>query len=69
MQRPPPPLSARAWLRRPHPFRIADFRFYWAARLASTIAQMGMMLVIGWQVYDIARADDGLEERALPSSA
>ena len=38
------------------PFQIADFRFYWAARLASTIAQMIMVIVIGWQVYDIARA-------------
>src|SRR5256885_14371793 len=37
------------------PFQIADFRFYWAARLASTVAQMIMVIVIGWQVYDIAR--------------
>jgi MFS family permease len=39
----------------PSPFAIADFRFYWVARLASTIAQMSMVIVIGWQVYDIAR--------------
>ncbi len=39
----------------PHPFRIADFRFYWAARLTSTLAQNAMVVVIGWQVYDIAR--------------
>ncbi|HEX8643693.1 MAG TPA: MFS transporter [Allosphingosinicella sp.] len=40
----------------PHPFRIADFRYYWTARLASTIASMAMVIVIGWQVYDIARS-------------
>jgi MFS family permease len=37
------------------PFAIRDFRFYWVARLASTIAQMITVIVIGWQVYDIAR--------------
>jgi MFS family permease len=37
------------------PFAIRDYRFYWFARLASTIAQMAMVIVIGWQVYDIAR--------------
>jgi MFS family permease len=40
----------------PHPFRIANFRYYWAARLSATLAQSAMMLIIGWQVYNIARA-------------
>jgi MFS family permease len=44
----------------PSPFAIADFRFYWVTRLASTIAQMIMVIVIGWQVYDIARDPAGL---------
>ncbi|HMG47280.1 MAG TPA: MFS transporter [Allosphingosinicella sp.] len=44
----------------PSPFSIADFRFYWVARLASTIAQMIMVIVIGWQVYDLARDPAGL---------
>jgi MFS family permease len=39
----------------PEPFRIPAFRAYWLARLTSTIAQMAMVIVIGWQVYDIAR--------------
>ena len=39
----------------PAPLKIAAFRAYWLARLASTIAQMSMVIVIGWQVYDIAR--------------
>jgi MFS family permease len=38
-----------------HPFAIRDFRFYFTARLAATVAQMAMVIVIGWQVYDIAR--------------
>src|SRR3954471_1829298 len=38
-----------------HPFAFRDFRLYWVARLSSTIAQMSMVIVIGWQVYDIAR--------------
>ena len=49
----------------PEPLRIADFRFYWLARLTSTIAQMAMVIVIGWQVYDIARETMGLKEAAL----
>lgn len=39
----------------PHPFTFRDFRCYWIARLAATIAQTSMVVVIGWQVYDIAR--------------
>ena len=38
-----------------HPLQIPAFRAYWAARLTATIAQMAMVIVIGWQVYDIAR--------------
>ena len=37
------------------PFAIRDFRYYWTARFASTVAQIAMVVVIGWQVYDIAR--------------
>ncbi|MGB3721600.1 MAG: MFS transporter [Pacificimonas sp.] len=43
----------------PHPFRIANFRAYWAARLAMTLAQYAMLLIIGWQTYNIAR-DGGM---------
>ena len=49
----------------PEPLRIASFRYFWVARLASTIAQMAMVIVIGWQVYDIARHTMGLKEAAL----
>jgi MFS family permease len=42
--------------RPPHPLSIANFRAYWIARLAMTLAQNGMIIVIGWQTYTIARA-------------
>ncbi|MEH3106565.1 MAG: MFS transporter [Sphingomonas fennica] len=41
--------------RHPHPFTFRDYRFYWLARLSATLAQNAMVVVIGWQVYDIAR--------------
>jgi MFS family permease len=40
----------------PEPLRIPAFRAYWVARFAATVAQMAMVIVIGWQVYDIARS-------------
>ncbi|MEO7564185.1 MAG: MFS transporter [Sphingomicrobium sp.] len=49
----------------PEPLRIAAFRYYWFSRLAATIGQMAMVIVIGWQVYDIARETMGLKEAAL----
>lgn len=42
-----------------HPLRIANFRAYLASRLSMTLAQYAMLLVIGWQTYNIAR-DSGL---------
>ena len=48
-----------------HPFAVRDFRFFWIARLASTIGQMAMVIVIGWQVYDIARRTMDTHHAAL----
>ena len=45
--------------------RIPAFRAFWQARLTSTIAQMAMVIVIGWQVYDIARHTMGPNAAAL----
>ncbi len=42
-----------------HPFRIHNFRCYWVSRLAMTLAQYAMLLIIGWQTYTIAR-DGGM---------
>ncbi len=42
-----------------HPFRVANFRAYWVARLTLTLAQYAMLLIIGWQAYNLAR-DGGM---------
>jgi MFS family permease len=52
-----------SWL--PEPFKIAGYRAFWLARLCSTVAQMAMVIVIGWQVYDIARQSMGIREAAF----
>ena len=49
----------------PEPLQIPAFRAYWIARLAATIAQMAMVIVIGWQVYDIARETMDVKDAAL----
>ncbi|PEQ11199.1 MFS transporter [Novosphingobium sp. PC22D] len=42
------------------PLRIADFRKFWFARFASVLATSGMVVIIGYQIYDVARADYGM---------
>lgn len=37
------------------PFRIGNYRAYWMARLTMTLAQYAMLLIIGWQTYNLAR--------------
>ena len=49
----------------PEPLRIPAFRAYWVARFAATVAQMAMVIVIGWQVYDIARDTMPVKDAAL----
>ena len=48
-----------------HPFAVANFRAYWVARFAATLGQMAMVIVIGWQVYDIARQTMTIKEAAF----
>ncbi|MEO0589625.1 MAG: MFS transporter [Pseudomonadota bacterium] len=38
-----------------HPVQIHNFRAYWLSRLTMTLAQYGMILIMGWQVYNLAR--------------
>jgi MFS family permease len=38
-----------------HPISIPDFRVYLIGRLSMVLSQYAMMLVIGWQAYNIAR--------------
>jgi MFS family permease len=49
----------------PEPLQIPAFRSFWLARLATTVAQMAMVIVIGWQVYDIARQTMDIREAAF----
>ena len=51
--------------RQSSPFAYRDFRFYWGSRLMATLAQMMMVVIIGWQVYDIARRTMPQKEAAL----
>ena len=48
-----------------HPLRIPNYRSYWLARLASTIAQSALAIVLGWQVYSIARETMEIREAAF----
>ena len=45
------------------PLAIRDFQLYWLARFAAVLATMGMVVIIGYQVYDVARADYGMSVR------
>jgi MFS family permease len=49
----------------PEPLRIPEFRALFVARFASTIGQISMVVVVGWQVYDIARQSMGLKGAAF----
>ena len=42
------------------PIRIADFRKIWFARFCSVFATTGMVVIIGYQLYDVARSDYGM---------
>lgn len=39
------------------PLQIRDFRLYVLTRFISTISTVGMVIILGYQVYDVARAD------------
>jgi len=45
------------------PLAIRDFRLFWIARFCAVLATMGMVVIIGYQVYDVARADYGMSIR------
>jgi MFS family permease len=48
-----------------HPLQYRDFRFYWGARLCAMLAHNGLIMALGWSVYDVARATLGVREAAL----
>ena len=46
-----------------HPLTIADYRLFWVARFCAVLATMAIIVIIGWQVYDVARSDYGMSTR------
>lgn len=38
-----------------HPFAFREYRLFWTARLCVSLAQNALIVIIGWQAYDIAR--------------
>ncbi|MGL6044772.1 MAG: MFS transporter [Sandaracinobacteroides sp.] len=47
------------------PFAYPAYRAFFAAKLCSTLAQVMMVVVIGWQVYDLARQTMPVREAAF----
>ena len=47
------------------PLSLPAFRAFWIAKLASTVGQLMLVVVIGWQVYDTARATMSVTEASL----
>ncbi len=47
------------------PFAYAPWRAFFVSRLASTLAFMMLVVVIAWQVYDIARATRSVSDSAF----
>ena len=44
----------------PHPFTIPNYRYLWFSRLASMVALYALLLILGWQAYNLAREDMGI---------
>jgi MFS family permease len=49
----------------PHPLSIANFRAYFLSRLLGTIAISAQSIIIGWQVYNLARLTMDIKQSAL----
>ncbi len=43
------------------PLSIPDYRRYWLARFLAVFATISMVVLIGYQTYDVARADYGMD--------
>ncbi|MFD1612012.1 MFS transporter [Sphingomonas tabacisoli] len=44
----------------PSPLSIPDFRAFWIARFSAVLATTAMVVILGYQLYDTARADYGM---------
>lgn len=49
----------------PAPLQIRDYRAFWLSRFFATVAGLMLVIVIGWQVYDIARASMSRDDAAF----
>ena len=49
----------------PHPLRIPAFRAYFVSRFLNTIAVSAQAIIIGWQVYGIARQTMDIKQSAF----
>lgn len=47
----------------PGPFSFPDYRRFWVARFCAVMGTIAMVVIIGWQVYDLARTDYGMSPR------
>ncbi|MES2493266.1 MAG: MFS transporter [Pseudomonadota bacterium] len=42
------------------PLQVADYRLFWLTRFCAMLATTAIAVILGWQVYDVARADYGM---------
>ncbi|WP_059150222.1 MFS transporter [Novosphingobium barchaimii] len=54
---PPSPPVAEPDTQPTSPLAIADYRRFWLARFFAVLATTGTVVIIGYQVYDVARSD------------
>ncbi|MBW3559970.1 MAG: MFS transporter [Proteobacteria bacterium] len=47
------------------PFRHRDYSLFWSARFAASLGIQAQAVTLGWQVYDVARAERTVPEAAL----
>lgn len=48
----------------PHPFTIPNYRYLWFSRLTSMVAMYALLLILGWQAYNLARESLGISASA-----
>lgn len=48
-----------------HPFSYRDFRYFWMARICAMLSHSGLVVALGWAVYDEARLSMGIRAAAL----
>lgn len=48
-----------------NPFRHRDYSLFWTARFAASIGIQAQAVTLGWQVYEVARAERTIPEAAL----